>query len=223
MTNYTSSTLSKIRASDGAPLGTFPSGVTSPLAMVFDGANLWVIGETDPTKSVSKIRPSDGAILAILDTGTSPAQMVFDGANVWVTDQSDHTVTKIRVSDNVIVGTYSVSSAFGLAFDGTNMWVGNNLGSTLTKIRASDGVILGTFTVGRMPGYLASDGATVWSTFFIRAGKPPSNVVTMLRTKNGARAGSLTVGTSTSEIYYDGTNFWVGDDATASVSKFTKN
>jgi len=37
----------KLRASDGAVLGTFPVG-SSPVGMVFDGANIWVASSGGP-------------------------------------------------------------------------------------------------------------------------------------------------------------------------------
>ena len=46
--------------------------------------------------------------------------MAFDGANVWVTNTSTDNVTKIRASDNTILGNYAVGDGpTGIAFDGT--------------------------------------------------------------------------------------------------------
>src|SRR5579863_596341 len=52
-------TVSKLRASDGATLGTFDVP-GSPNFLVFDGANVWV---TASPNTVSKLRASDGKIL----------------------------------------------------------------------------------------------------------------------------------------------------------------
>jgi DNA-binding beta-propeller fold protein YncE len=41
VTNYGSSNITKLRASDGTVLGTFPAGPT-PFGLAFDGANIWV-------------------------------------------------------------------------------------------------------------------------------------------------------------------------------------
>jgi hypothetical protein len=57
--NFGLNTISKIRASDGAPLGAFVVQ-ESPTTVVFDGANIWVSG----SDTVSKVRPADGVTLA---------------------------------------------------------------------------------------------------------------------------------------------------------------
>jgi DNA-binding beta-propeller fold protein YncE len=46
-----SGSVRKLRASDGANLGTFPVG-TNPLGVAFDGANIWVANAS--SNSVSK-------------------------------------------------------------------------------------------------------------------------------------------------------------------------
>jgi hypothetical protein len=43
-----------------------------------------------------------------------------------VTNAWDNTVTNLRASDGVNLGTFAVGSApLGIAFDGANIWVGN--------------------------------------------------------------------------------------------------
>ena len=48
----------KLRASDGAVLGTFGVG-SAPLGLAFDGANIWVTNQNSNT--VTKLRASDGS------------------------------------------------------------------------------------------------------------------------------------------------------------------
>jgi hypothetical protein len=71
--------VTKLRASDGALLGTFALGFI-PNGVAFDGANIWVSGQG----SVSKLRASDGTLLGTFAVAGNPAEMVFDGANIWV-------------------------------------------------------------------------------------------------------------------------------------------
>jgi DNA-binding beta-propeller fold protein YncE len=52
VTNYGSSTIMKLRITDGKVLGTFPTG-SEPLVPAFDGANIWVPNSED--NSVSKM------------------------------------------------------------------------------------------------------------------------------------------------------------------------
>jgi len=50
--------------------------------------------------------------------------VAFDGVNIWVTNSSSNTVSKLRGSDGVTLGTFSVgSNPLGVAFDGANIWV----------------------------------------------------------------------------------------------------
>jgi len=80
--------------------------------------------------------------------GTAPVGIAFDGANVWVANASDNTVTKVRASDGVPLGTFAVgSSPKGMVFDGSNIWVANSGSSSVTKLQASDGTNVGTFAV----------------------------------------------------------------------------
>lgn|GEM_PF-5472132 len=59
--------VSKLRASDGAKLGTFSVG-TSPLWCAFDGANVWV--SNTGTNTVTKIRARDGSVLGTFTVET---------------------------------------------------------------------------------------------------------------------------------------------------------
>ena len=60
--------LTKLRASDGAKLGTFPTPDFAT-ALAFDGANIWVANPHQ--HSVSKLRASDGANLGTFQVGLS--------------------------------------------------------------------------------------------------------------------------------------------------------
>jgi len=67
--------------------------------------------------------------------GQHPMSIAFDGNNMWVTNEASNNVTKIRVGDGVVLGTYPVGAGpTGIAFDGANIWVANTGGRTLTKL-----------------------------------------------------------------------------------------
>jgi DNA-binding beta-propeller fold protein YncE len=59
ITSDTIPNLTKLRASDGASLGTFPAGGKTAFA-VFDGTYVWVTNLNDDT--VSRLRASDGTL-----------------------------------------------------------------------------------------------------------------------------------------------------------------
>jgi hypothetical protein len=40
--SFDAATLTRLRVTDGANLGTFPAGGPTPIAIAFDGANIWV-------------------------------------------------------------------------------------------------------------------------------------------------------------------------------------
>lgn len=74
--------VTKLRAVDGALQGTFPAGI-GPFGIAFDGSNVWIANFNINT--VTKLRTSDGAILAAFVVGgISPVGVAFDGANIWV-------------------------------------------------------------------------------------------------------------------------------------------
>src|SRR5262249_41029312 len=94
--------VSKVRASDGAMLGTFSVG-KGPQRALFDGVNIWVTNFLDGT--VTKLRASDGANLGTFRAGTNPPSgntpigLAFDGTNIWVGDPKTATVSKLRAAD----------------------------------------------------------------------------------------------------------------------------
>jgi hypothetical protein len=80
--NLGSSNVTKLRASDGALLGTFSVG-SGPEGIAFDGANIWV--SNGDYNTVTKLRASDGVNLGNFPVGSGPTAVVFDGASIWVT------------------------------------------------------------------------------------------------------------------------------------------
>ncbi len=78
----------KLRASDGANLGTFDVGFGA-MGMAFDGANAWVANSYSNT--VSKLRARDGKLLGTFNVGKMPWFLAFDGRNIWVTNVGEAT------------------------------------------------------------------------------------------------------------------------------------
>lgn len=85
--------VTKLRISDGASLGTFPTGGTSPTGIAFDGTNIWVSNSASNT--VSKIKASDGSVLAVYPTGNTPRYLAFDGNNMWVPNQLSNSLIRL--------------------------------------------------------------------------------------------------------------------------------
>ena len=83
--NENGGSVSKVRASDGAALGTYVlTGAGTATGVAFDGANIWVVGNRDGG-SLYKLRPSDGTVLdTYTGFGQAGGAVAFDGANIWV-------------------------------------------------------------------------------------------------------------------------------------------
>ena len=54
--------------------------------------NVWMTNRGSGT--VSKLRASDGAVLATFAVGSGAYSIAFDGANVWVANSDTNTVSK---------------------------------------------------------------------------------------------------------------------------------
>lgn len=200
--NSHTANVTKLRASDGATLGTFSLGI-NPRSVAFDGTNVWV---TTTGTSLIKLRPSDGAQLGTFNMPVSVGSIAFDGANLWLVSNPSSVVVKVSAASGAVLGTFPVGTGpAGACFDGANIWVANWGAGTVTKLRASDGALLGTFAAGSGPEDLAFDGANIWATDF------NGNTVTKLRASDGATLGTFAVGTNPVGIVFDGTSVWVAN------------
>jgi DNA-binding beta-propeller fold protein YncE len=87
--NRNGNTVTKLRASDGTVLGTFPSPPSDgPYGIAFDGTYIWVSGDS----YVFVLRASDGAQVASHVLQTSG--VAFDGAHVWMAETNGNRVLK---------------------------------------------------------------------------------------------------------------------------------
>jgi len=196
-------TVTKLRASDGQILGTFPVG-TAPEAIVFDGTNIWVANRN--SNNLTKLQTSDGAVLGTFAAGDGPTRLAFDGTNIWVTNFFDNNVMKLG-PDGTILNTYSANGPVGIVFDGTYVWYANWWDGTVSRRRASDGTLVGlvnSYNLGAKE--LAFDGVNIWVT----AGQR----LTKLRASDGLVRGTFVIAGDQS-VAFDGENIWL---ATANPS-----
>lgn len=205
VSNAGNNTVSKIRASDGTILGTFPVG-SNPRLVEFDGANIWVANFGSNT--VTKLSASDGTVLATITVGNNPWGLAFDGTNIWVACYGSDAVYKLRPSNGTILGTVAVNNPLGLAFDGTNIWAVNNLGGgQVTKISGTGTpTVMGSFsTLDGFPFFIAFDGTHIW---VVNSGGSLSK----FRTSDGANLGLFGNGAG-SGIAFDGANLWIAGES----------
>jgi uncharacterized protein (TIGR03437 family) len=202
---------------------TYPGG-SSPVALAFDGVDIWVANLTG--NSVTKLLASTGAIVGTYPAGSRPAGLAFDGTNIWVVDNGTNSqpsyVTKLLASTGATVGTYQVgASPWGIVFDGVNIWVQNTADDTVTKLLASTGAEVGTYVnlpAGSHPyqeaagAGLVFDGSNIW----VANG---TSTVTKLSASTGAIVGTYSVGLSPVGLAFDGVNIWVTNSTDDTVTK----
>jgi glutamine cyclotransferase len=209
---------SKVRASDGALLGSFNyPNLIFPTGIAFVGASIWVVSYSG--NEVLKLRPSDGALLQEVATGGGPASILFDGTYIWVSNTFDATVSKIQL-DGTVVGTFAAGvDPHSLVFDGRKIWVVNdNLDgtNTLTALRAGDGAIVGTQIVGHYHARgMTYDGSHLWVALY------DQRTALRLQASNGARPLRVQVAPSPWGIFFDGSSIWVSDVDGSTVDKIT--
>ena len=63
-----------------------------PVALAFDGANMWVANQGSNT--VTRLRASDAVVLAMLPVGPTPIAAAFDGTNVWLLNAGNQTLSR---------------------------------------------------------------------------------------------------------------------------------
>jgi len=186
VTSGNSTSVTKLRASDGANLGSFDVGSIT-VGATFDGTYVWLADWGYAANTVTKVRPDDGSVQGVYSIGNyGPYAVIFDGENIWVSTL-ESTVVKMRPSDGAVLGTYPTNSGetpgFHLTYDGENIWVTNADLNTVSKLRASDGALLGTFPVGDYPVGIAFDGANIWIANL------GDNTLSKLRASDGAVLG----------------------------------
>ena len=167
-----------------------PAGPTGPVGTEFDPSQIALIRWDLLRPGTKDVALTGGA-----------AGSAFDGENIWVANSSGNTVTKIRASDAVVLGTFPVgSSPQDVAFDGTNIWVANLSSNNVTKLRASDGQLLGTFPVAAPAIRIAFDGENIW------VANNDSDRITKLNL-DGTILGTLP-GFTVIGLAFDGSNLW---------------
>ena len=215
VSNNSSNSVTKLRPDDGRVLGTFSTG-SYPVGLAFDGTNIWVANfgynGAGNTATVLSARTGRPASFSPVPVGQGPRGLTFDGANIWAADSAGGTVTKVRASDGLLLGTYTVGPGPEcVTFDGANIWVTNRDDRSLSKIRASDGKLMGTFPVGRAPFGIAFAAGHIW------VANADSNVTEL--NLEGSVLRTVSVGNGASWVAFDGANIWVASQNSHTVTE----
>jgi DNA-binding beta-propeller fold protein YncE len=212
--NYGDDSVTKLRASDGANLGTFAAR-ENPIAIAYDGTYIWVVNNS--TNRVTKLSTSGSPIQSV-PVGSNPVAIAFDGTNIWVVNKGSNNVSRIRASDGTSLDPITVvTSPRAIAFDGKYMWVGSpvqnpqNPSPNLIQLRASDGATGPLSLFSCTPAAMASDGG---ARIFITCG--PITGITIASHSYSVTAGEIgNVRTvdflpyTPTGIAFDGLNMWV--------------
>ena len=196
--------LYRFDASTGGGMQALGFDDASAFGCAFDGENVWfknVMGD------LAKIRASDATVLGRFPIGDDPlGGIAFDGTDLWVVNANDVTLSRVRTSDGMVLGTYSLGSASvdprGIAFDGEYLWIALYNWSRVVRVDPSTPGRTELFNVGPGSLDLAFDGAHIWLTH------PNDNLVTKLAASDGSIVGTYPTN-APNRIAFDGVNVWV--------------
>src|SRR5207244_896892 len=105
---------------------------------------------------------ADGNVVQTVAVGAHPLGPIFDGQNIWVPNSSSNSITVVRASTGVVVGTLTgngLNFPLSLAFDGERMLATNYQGDSVSLWKATDLTPLGTFGRGNLTGVINVYGA----------------------------------------------------------------
>jgi YVTN family beta-propeller protein len=216
--------------------------------LAFDGQNIWTTNRT--ANSVTKVRASDGAILANLKGFNYPFAIAFDGVSIWVGNTGDNTVIKLNPATGAITNSFSLATGpIGMAFDGVSMWLGYTDGSV---IKLTNNAVTAQLSVG-FARALAFDGTNIWVTnytsgYVFKINAAQASIAAVIPSGGNHPAGIAFDGNSVwvanqdgpvtqilpggatrthgshqlcpSAVAFDGVNIWVSNSISNTVSKF---
>ena len=220
VSNSSSSTVSRVRASDGRLLETW-TGATSAEGIVLALGRVLVTGMLNPG-SLYMIDPRQtaGAVTTVSTAlGNGARGIAFDGTHVWTANGTGGSVSIVTPSVSPPWPAATVPSGFaypiGVVYDGSNVWVTDTVANTLLKLDAA-GAILQTVTCGGGTAFPVFDGANIWV--------PNASVgsVTVVRASTGTVLQTLT-GNGLNNAFaasFDGERVLVSNFNQGSVSLF---
>jgi hypothetical protein len=178
--NFNSSSVSRVRASDGKLLGTW-TGATNACAVLVAVDKVFVAGFTSNLYVIDPNQPPGEVTIVTDSIAGSPQSLAFDGSRIWTANKSG-SISIVTPGSATPWAVETVSANLGsiadIIFDGSNMWASDSGAGKLYKIDLS-GNIIQTVEVGRGPICLAFDGANVWAPNY------ESNTVSVVRVATG--------------------------------------
>jgi hypothetical protein len=186
--NYTSGSVSRVRASDGKLLETW-SGAPNALGVLSAKGLIFVTGSQIPGNlyQIDPTQPAGAVTTLTSSLGGASSGIAFDGIRVWTanTQGSISIVSLNPLSVNTV--TTGFNQPAGILYDGANIWV-TDIGTSPGKLLKldSNGNIIQTVDVGGTPFFPVFDGTNIWVPNF------SSRTVTVVRASTGAVLATLT-------------------------------
>jgi hypothetical protein len=173
------------------------------------------------SRSASRTMIRDGrAVDRTIRVGSGPCALAFGDGHVWVTNRLSNTVTKIRIADGSVAGTYAVGDwPVSIAWAAQAIWVANHKWlpgeySTLMKIDPTSGRVLETFRLPGQPMHLTADATHLWVTETW-----PTYLLRKIRLTDGVEVAAYTAGGVPRQACSDGESVWVSNGANESLTK----
>ena len=216
--NFTGSSVSRVRGSDGRALETW-TGAQNPWSALAAMGKILVTGDVFPNGRLYEIDPTQpaGSVSVVASNlGGQALGIAFDGARVW-TANNQGSVSIITPAATVPWTVTTVTAGFtqpvGAVFDGSNVWVTETQNGVIFKLDPA-GAILQTVTIAGAAGYPAFDGTNLWV--------PPAlgNYVVVIRPSTGAILQTVTANglSSPLAVAFDGERVLVTNQAANTVS-----
>lgn len=212
--NTTSSTVSRVHASDGKLLQTW-TNVSFAESVVVARGRIFVLGNAS-TGIIYVIDPTQpaGSVPQLANLGQeNAAGLAFDGFNLWTTCFPPAFVSKVNPNTSAVTNFTGFTHPTGVMFDGSNIWVTEDEGQ-LKKID-SNANVLQTVSVGNRPGSPIYDGTNIWVP------NEFDDTVTVIRASTGVVVATLSNNglSSPGAAAFDGERVLITNGSTVSLWK----
>jgi len=215
LANYSSGTVTRIRASDRKLLETWTLATNAFGVLVGHDGLIYVTGYASTGKLYYIDPTADPSVIGVTTVsstlGAFPSDIASDGRGIW-TSNGGGSVSK-WVAGLTSTFTNGFVAPVGILFDGVNLWVTDYGDGSLKKLD-SNGSVIQVTPVGAAPQLPIFDGSNIWVPNY------GSNTVTVVRARDGVVLATLT-GNGLSgpvEAAFDGQFILVTNLTGASVS-----
>ncbi len=171
-----------------------------PVALAFDGRQLWVAGAQNQT--LTAIDPASGRELDRIALPHVPTALLWADSSLWVANAIAGTVSRVSPAGSIEADLDVGAEPVALAFDGSFLWVANQVGREAVRIDPATDRILDRFPLTGEPTAIAYDGRWVWIAL------TDANEVVALSPDDGAVAHRIDLAAQPSGLWIEGGVLW---------------